>query len=147
MNRYRFKLQRVLDVKNIYKELRRRDLRDSLLKLNKEEGVLGNLQGNLNSSQNEMKQRRKKSFAGFELSFYYSYFNFLSTMIDIQIKRIEKARGEVTDRREKLIAATKEKEILEKLKERTWQAYLTEFKREEQLFSDEISSANFFRKN
>ena len=56
-------------------------------------------------------------------------------------------KKEVEQRREKLIEATKEKEILEKLKERTWQTYLAEAKKEEQMISDEISSANFYRKD
>ena len=146
MNRYQFKLQRVLDVKNIYKELRRKDLRESMLILHKQADRLKNLQDDLSSSQNDMKSRKEKKFRGFELTFYYSYFNFLSSLIDIQNKKIKKTEAEIEVRREKLLTATKEKEILEKLKERTWQEYQTEFRREEQIISDEISSANFFRR-
>jgi len=147
MNRYKFKLQRVLDVKNIYREKRRRELQNSMTKLTREENVLKGLSENLDGSQNEMKKKRMKTMTGFELSFYYKYFNYLSALIDVQNKKIAQAKNEVTKRREKLIEATKEKEILEKLKERTWESYSRELKKEEQKLSDEISSNNFFRKN
>ncbi|RKY86913.1 flagellar export protein FliJ, partial [candidate division KSB1 bacterium] len=127
MNRYRFKLKKVLDVKDIYKELRRRDLKNSLLRLSKEENVLKDLKEELRISQNEVKLKRKKLLSCFELSFYYSYFNFLSTLIDIQVKKIERVKKDVENKRKKLIEASKEKEIIEKLKEKSWEAYLAEF--------------------
>ena len=58
MNRYRFKLQKVLDVKNIYRELRRKEFRDAMLKLQEEEGTKRRLQREVTKYRNDMKSLR-----------------------------------------------------------------------------------------
>ncbi len=146
MNRFNFRLQRVLDIRETVEELKKRNLEKSIKALNDEFTRLTEMSLTLESSQNRLRVKISGRLNVIEIQSYFDYFNMLNKLIDLQEHRIDDAKKVVTSKRDELIKATKEKKILEKLKEKAWSLYKVEMGREEQNLIDEIAIQKFKKK-
>jgi flagellar FliJ protein len=142
MRKYSFRLQRVLDIKEVIQDVKERELANSLMMLELEDNVLYGLKKKLNSYQNSI--RSKKSLSVIEMRFYDNYFSWLFYEIERQLKRIEECKKEVEIRRRKLEEAFKEKRVIENLKQRSLEEYIREFDKEQQFHNDEVSVSKYF---
>lgn len=75
---------------------------------------------------------------------YRRYFDAIAAEIKFLENEIEKLIPEYNRRKEKYIAAKKEERILEKLKEKRYKSYITEYFKEESKILDEISTRKFY---
>ncbi|MCR4421155.1 MAG: flagellar export protein FliJ [Exilispira sp.] len=75
---------------------------------------------------------------------YRRYFDAIAAEIKFLENEIEKLTPEYNRRKEKYIAAKKEERILEKLKEKRYKSYITEYFKEESKILDEISTRKFY---
>lgn len=62
-----------------------------------------------------------------------------------QRREVERRSGEVQACRRELLAAQKERKTFEKLRERRWEVYQQDFRREEQAFLDELATQEYGR--
>jgi len=146
MKRFAFRLQRVLDVKNTIEEVKRRDFLAADNEYRKKIDELKENYLELSRYQDQLKTKSREEISTQVLNLYYSYFNVLAGRIEYQKKLIELARQEMEKKREHLIAAVKERKILEKLKEKQFGQYQKEFGAEEQKMLDEVSGNKFITK-
>ncbi len=77
---------------------------------------------------------------------YRRYFDAIAAEIKFLDGEIEKLLPEYNRRREKYIAAKKEERILEKLKEKRYNKYISDFYHEENKILDEISTNKYHEK-
>ncbi|NMC67609.1 MAG: hypothetical protein GYA61_05215 [Spirochaetales bacterium] len=75
---------------------------------------------------------------------YRRYFDAIAAEIKFLENEIEKLTPEYNRRKEKYIAAKKEERILEKLKEKRYKSYITDYFKEESKILDEISTRKFY---
>jgi len=142
MKRYRFRLQRVLDIKEVIQQIRERELANALNVLESEQLVLESHRDKLQTYQDEIRGRKRLSI--FEMRFYSSYFTLLIFEIQRQINRISECEKEVENNKKKLEWAYKERQAIENLKQRTREEYLHDFDKDQQIQGDEISLSKYF---
>ena len=142
MKKYRFRLQRVLDIKEVIQQIRERELANALNVLESEQLVLDNHREILQTYQDEIRGRRRLSI--FEMRFYSSYLTLLIFEIQRQINRISECEKEVEDKKKKLEWAYKERQAIENLKQRTREEYIRDFDKDQQIQGDEISLSRYF---
>lgn len=143
MKKYNFRLQRVLDIKNVMQQLRERELAKALTALEIEELTLEEQKNKRYKYQSEVRER--KSLTVFEMRAYSLYFMFLQDEIDDQLKKIVDRKNDVENRKVNLTEAYREKKVIENLKQNSKQEYMHEFDKEEQLENDEISLGTFYK--
>ena len=144
MKRYNFRLQRVLDIKNIKQKIRERELAKSLTSLEMEKHTLEEQKTRRQVCQSEIRDRKRTT--AFEMRVYSKYFAFLQDEIDNQSKRVIRCINEVDNKKKNLTNAYKEKKVLENLKVKTKQEYGRECDKEEQRENDEVSLGMFVKK-
>ena len=142
MKRYNFRLQRVLDIKQIFQELRERELREANNKLRQEENNLAVLEKE--TSRQQINARGVEAGTPAFFSLFSGYFSLLLRIKEFQRDRIANAQNEVNVRMKTLMNAFREKKVIENLKERKRQEYVRDSEKEEQNFIDEISGAHKF---
>ena len=142
MKKYRFRLQRVLDIKEVIQQIRERELANSLNVLESEQLVLDNHREKLQTYQDEIRGRKRLSI--FEMRFYSSYLTLLIFEIQRQINRISECEKEVEDKKKKLEWAYKERQAIKNLKQRTREEYIRDFDKDQQIQGDEISLSKYF---
>ena len=145
MKKYNFRLQRVLDIKNVMQKLRERELAKALTALEIEELTLKEQKENRLSYQTEVRER--KIITVFEMRIYSLYFAFLQGEIESQFIRIVNCKNEVRSRKKNLTEAYRDKRVIENLKQKSRQQYMREYDREEQIDNDEVSLSSFFKKS
>jgi len=146
MKRFNFRLQRVLDVKNTIEEVKRRNFLTASSEHEKRVRILEVYVQTLYKYLDELRTKHKKTLSSQDINLYYNYFESMSRLIEFQKKEIENARVELEKMREELIAAVKDRKIIERLKERQFRNYLKEVDMEEQKHLDEVSGISFFKK-
>ena len=89
--------------------------------------------------ENLQKQRLDLNLA----TYYHNYLNKLNQLLVEDYARIDRCNEDLAKARQNLIEATKEKKIVEKLKEKAYEEYkLTELKQETE-FLDELGTTRF----
>lgn len=144
MKRYNFRLQRILDIREVVQKMRERELAKAITKLESENNILFRLREKLKHYQDDVRERR--SLSVFEMRFYSNYFSWLLYEIDRQIARIKECENNVEKRKNELGEAYREKQIIENLRQRTRSEYIRDFERYEQRDNDEVSSIKHFHK-
>ncbi len=74
-----------------------------------------------------------------EITHYYNYLDSLDDLIFDQRREVDKAENQLEHARQEWIEAKREKKVLEKLKERQYQDYKSQYLKEEQKTLDELS--------
>jgi len=140
MKRFHYRLNKVLEVKKILEKKRAKELADAIKAFNRQQDSLNRLRAQREGLFEEMKTRISGVLSLHELTAYYSYIGRLTYEMFQQRSRLEELRRRVDDQRDRYFAANREKQILERLKERKYVDYLYEIGREEQSFLDEIAN-------
>lgn len=79
------------------------------------------------------------------LSFYQAYIFYLDRGIERQNEMVARAQAAANEKQQELVEAKKQKEVMVKLKERSWKAYKYEEDRRDQIALDETASIKFIR--
>ena len=140
MKQFEFKLQKVMETTKTREELKKRELAKALVVFAQNESLLEAMLDRLEEQIEEYNTRKlKPSMTASDLINFSHYTEKLLTDIQHQKKTIEDLAEKVRQHREKLIEITKDKKILERLKERRYEEYRKKLRSMEQKFMDELS--------
>ena len=140
MKQFEFRLQKVMETTITREELKKRELAKALVVLAQNESLLESMLERLEEQIEEYNTRKlKPSMTASDLLNFSHYTEKLLTDIQHQKRTIEDLAEKVRQHREKLIEITKDKKILERLKEKRYEEYRKKLRSMEQKFIDELS--------
>ena len=140
MKQFEFRLQKVMETTKTREELKKRELAKALVVLAQNESLLESMLERLEEQIEEYNTRKlKPSMTASDLMNFSHYTEKLLTDIQHQKRTIEDLSEKVRLHREKLIEITKDKKILERLKEKRYEEYRKKLRSMEQKFIDELS--------
>lgn len=146
MKTFRFRLQKVMEVKEDFEKKRMAELADAKKLLRIERDKLEDLKNKTAACQDRIKEKhKKKNVNPTEMELYYRYLDKLRHQIEIQFRRVCEASDEMERRRQVLLCASKERKVLEKLRERKYSAFREEMTKKEQDFIDELATTSYVR--
>jgi len=144
MKQFEFRLQKVMETTRAREELQKKELAMALADLARNETLLGQMLDHLEREVEQFAAMRKKGTVKVStLAHYASYTDGMLAEIDRQRLNIEELARLVDEHRDKLIEITRDKKILERLKEKRFEEYRRKLRQVEQKFMDEISSRGF----
>lgn len=147
MNKFIFRYENLLGVKERYEELIRGKLNKAQKKLEDEEKQLKELEDYKKDCQHNMATQMTKGTDAGSLRTYDIFLMQLKRKILNQREVIEKCNQEVKQCRLELMKAAKEKKTFEKLREREKENFYYMEKKEEEKFVDQLVTFNNFRSN
>jgi flagellar protein FliJ len=139
MAKFNFKLQTLLNVKSQQEDNIKNELGKSIQKLENEKTELRRLEMEMEANISEFNKKSRKTTVE-KLIHFNGYISFLNTKIKHQKENVNYASQNVDKVREELIKIDKEREILDRLKEKKYEIFLKELLKEEQRLNDEIVS-------
>lgn len=146
MKRFRFNLQALLDMKERAEDQCKQDLAKVNRKLYDEEAVLGRIEVEWNNLQQEELERRKGGIsrpAGMGRAVEYRLW--LQDQAIQQDLIIQRVKAEQEAKRQALVKATQEKKAIENIRERRFQDWRREYRREEAKTLDDICQIQYVR--
>ncbi len=145
MKKFQFRLEKVLKHKEHLFDIAQAKHAEIQNRLRLEENKLENLRTDYSNCLNDMAARTSGKFSVKELGPYYRYLTFTKSSISAQSKVVCSVMTEEQQSREELIAASKDKEALIKLKEKQYAQYTYDVNKEEQDFLDDLNAIKFAR--
>lgn len=147
MGKFKFKLQTLLNVKIQMEKSVKNDLGKATFRYEEEKRILEDIERTIQQEMENINQMVGKGVFVGKLKEYNSFLGMLKNKAWDQKENINKAR-EIVDRyREELIKAVKEREILEKLRDKKYIEYQKEQLQEEQKINDERVSFDYGKSN
>ncbi|MCG0274588.1 MAG: flagellar export protein FliJ [Thermosediminibacteraceae bacterium] len=146
MKRFKFSLDAPLRVKQKIEQIREQQLIEARMELEREKKelrVLEEKKGNIKSS---LEQKVKESLKVAELAFFEALINTVNSKLKNQERKVAGAFERCKEAMEVYIISRRERQVIEKLKEKRFNAYLSELNREEQKILDDIASLAFLRR-
>jgi len=137
MKKFKFRLEKILDVKEIELKKLQKDLSVKIEEKNRAEEILQQLIDTTNDYARRLDADTPHSAAEFDL--HFSYFHQLLEEAEIQKEVIHKLEEEENSIREKLMAVQREQKMLANLKENARQKYMDEVLKSEQKILDEFA--------
>jgi len=138
----KFKLQSVLKYRQSLEDQAQQVLTASLQRQNELEANLQQQRDNLQQHDRELKQRQEQGLTVAEIDLYESQIQHCRRLIeDLQGRLLQLERRIVAERTE-LLHAARERQVMEKLKDKQEAAYRQELSRKERVMLDEISLRN-----
>ncbi len=140
MKKFKFKLQTLLDIREAAEK-----------KIKNEMAVLLNKQNAIKLRQKTFRERiiierenfgkkmQNKSIAYQEILMFERFTDSTTRAIEIAEQEIQAMEGDIQAVREKLIEASRQRKVVEKLKERKWKQYLYELNRETNKENDDMN--------
>ncbi len=137
MKKFDFRLQKVLDVKEMVLKKMKKDL--ALLKKQKAESEkeLNRLLNNFEEFCSKMHLDKEQTISEIKLEYSY-YYQYLDE-IELQKKEIADLNIKIEQLRKKLIETQQDKKVLSKLKDKYNEIYIVEQQKKEQVLLDEIA--------
>lgn len=131
MKKFSFRLQKLLDMR----QARENEIKNELMKIlgiqNRERVMQEELRGKIRVLESSYREKLSKGvFSSYEAMALMRFSDISRRAIDEAEKRIIKLEPEVQRIREKLVQASREKKIVEKLKEKQYEEFMYEFNRE-----------------
>ena len=137
MKKFDFRLQKVLDVKEMVLKKMKKDL--ALLKKQKAESEkeLNRLLNNFEEFCSKMHLDKEQTISEIKLEYSY-YYQYLDE-IELQKKEIADLNIKIEQLRKKFIETQQDKKVLSKLKDKYNEIYIVEQQKKEQVLLDEIA--------
>jgi flagellar FliJ protein len=143
MNRFRFRLQNVLRLREIEEDKKKREFGEVMRDLNHEQQELGRLDNSLHKHEQFMAEYGMGRISARQLDNNHNYARALDGRILSQKKRVKDKQQNVDGKRSELAESTKRKRVLERLKERYREEHDHKVAREEQATIDDITSVRY----
>jgi len=141
--RFRYKLQKIVDLKSNQKEQAEWLLTGALSKLKLEEQSLEELIMTRCSVEDAISVGASSGISASELIMLEQYIQHIDMLIAQKKESIRQAQQEVDDKSEHLVAAMKDEKIWMKARERSLQTFRAAFLRQEQAILDETAITRF----
>jgi flagellar FliJ protein len=145
MQKFRFKLQRLLDFRKIREEQAEAEFAKATRVFLQEKEVLRQLEIKLIKTFDLIKQEQEKSSSLLTLKLFQDYIDTTREGIKQQAVRVAAAADRRQQCLRKLEEAVRKRKGVESLKEKKIQQYHEELLREEQAFLDELSTQRYIR--
>ncbi|MBI4752997.1 flagellar export protein FliJ [Candidatus Desantisbacteria bacterium] len=145
MARFDFKFQHILNIRKHKENILQEDLSQLKRSFQHEESVLWGMEDKTRECLFKLKELQAELTSIREILDYHNYLGSLEKDIAAQKTRLESLSIEIDDTLSKLIHASQERKILEKLRERKWNEWKLEDNKEDQEFMDEIASISHER--
>lgn len=147
MKKFQFRLQKLLDMR----EARENEIKNELMKVlalqNKERVYQDELRNKISHYESGYREMQKKGgIIPEDAIAVMRYADISRRAIDEAERRIEKLEPEAQKIRERLIAASRDKKIVEKLKERKLEEYNYEFNKEIAKENDDMNQKIYHKK-
>ena len=137
MKKFKFRLQRVLDTKGSDEKMRQRDLGIAQQTFNTEEERLKNLNTELREQSEKQRSLVSGSAKVADLVMNHRWQRQLNTRISKQTEEVEHCGEVVEERRQELLETSREKKVLERLKEKKFEEYrITELTAQQNALDD-----------
>jgi len=143
MKRFRFRLEAVLQQRRLVYDQKATELATTVNALNAERTKLDAIQSQQAETLLAFEDRRRRGLEVRDAALYLPFLERLTAQATEQAERVEQAKTRVSAAQAALEAARTQYEIVEQLKKKAQEAYLTEVRREEQRFLDDISSTRY----
>ena len=146
MAKFKFRLEKVLDLRKKKEEERERELAELKKLLAKEEQFLQQLQRESTALRRKiarLQDENDRSLDIEELLRHSDYLEHLRDKILSQIETVKQVISDVENKRQELVEASKEKKVIEKLKEQQYKRFRTAVEEWEQRTLDEIGTSNY----
>lgn len=147
MRRFQFKLQTLLDIrmareKEIQNELSRLINIQNLERIKQED-----YRRRIATEHEKFNRKIKDGEYSYSVALMFERFvDFANRVIANAQNRIESMEPEIQSVRERLLEASKERKVIEKLKEKRWEEYLYELNRETQKENDDINQKMYVQR-
>ncbi|MEW5768006.1 MAG: flagellar export protein FliJ [bacterium] len=143
---FRFRFQRILEIREHKEEVLRGELAEARRRLSQQEQLVERIKKAHLDCLDELRQRKKKGIFPEEIRWYQRYLNKLLLDIAAAEGKQESLSKEVEAARERLVKASQDRRIMERLKERALERYKEEEALKEQNFLDELGIAIHHRR-
>ncbi len=144
MKQFEFRLQKVMETTRAREELQKKELALALAEVERNEATLERMLDKLAGELDAFSARHgSKTIRVSELTQYASYTDKQLGEINTQREDIVKLAALVDEHRRKLLEISKDKKILERLKEKRYEEYRKKLRQVEQKFMDELSARSF----
>lgn len=139
MATFNFKLEKVLNYKEIVENQKKSRFAQVKQRLIKEEALLNDFYNHKNELIKEKNISSKEIKVG-ELAMYNSYIDMINRKINQQQNIINRTKKELKKAKAEMIDSVKEKKVFEKLKENEYEKFMNEEKRNEEKIVDNLIS-------
>jgi flagellar FliJ protein len=139
MNAFRFRLQQLLNFRASKEERAQREFSRGLALLLRQETLRDEMYRNLSAQYGEWNRGRMTFTDIADFRMYNHYLGRLENEIKAQLARIRQQTVVTEELRQLLLAASRDKKVMERLKERTYQEFTENVNRMEQRFLDELA--------
>ena len=146
MRRFSFRFQRILEIKERVEESAKIALGEAIAVLNREQDLLAVLQQTRRSYQQASQRLPAARLDSSLLSLNASYLLRLQREIGEQQEYTARVEAIVEDRRQKLLAATRDRQVYGTLRDRAWETHQHEQKRQERILLDEVGKQLYVRR-
>jgi len=141
--RFRYKLQKIVDLKSNQKAQAEWMLSMAMSKMKLEEQSLEELERTRQSLTDSMQEAALATVSAAELAMLQSYLQHIDLLIQRKVQQLNLARLEVAERSDQLVARMKDEKIWHKARERSLSAFRADFNRREQAILDEMASVRY----
>ncbi|MFZ5924105.1 MAG: flagellar export protein FliJ [Bacillota bacterium] len=142
---FEFRLQKLLEVRRLRENLRRQELAEARQALDRERSTLARLEEACEEVVQELRAGSEGALDVDRIAIYHRYLGLLTRHIEDQRAAVDRLAREEASKRAAVIAARRERMMVEKLKERAYARYREEVARMEQAFLDEVSTIRYAR--
>lgn len=144
MKRFQFRLERVLDTRRLREDIRKKELGQAKQELVEGERRLTACEEKHQQYQDKLRETQSQPVLRVrELAAHHRYVDLARSAITAQRSRVKNLTDHVEEKREALVGASRDKKVLENLKERRLEAHGKALGRSAQLFLDEIAHRRF----
>ena len=145
MQKFRFKLQRLLDFRKIREEQAEAEFAKATRVFLHEKELLRQLESNLADTFSRLKLEQEKPSSLLTLKLFQDYIDTTREGIKLQTVKVAAAADRRQQCLRKLEEAARKRKGVESLKEKKLQQYHEEVLKEEQAFLDELSGQRYIR--
>lgn len=146
MAKFKFKFNSLLKLNESIEDQKKNEFRKAAMQLEIEREKLGKLIIDKEYCIINHQKALKERIDPIRSDMLTKYINLLNKRIAAQEAEVKKCEEILEERRLELVEATKEKKKLEKLKEKQFEQYITDEKREEQKLTDEVVGYKVYSK-
>jgi len=144
MKKFKFRLQTPLKIKQMVEDINKQELLKAIIKKNEEQKRLEDIYRIRDYNQKQLaKDICQNSIKVGDIKYYETFLSYLLQSAKQQQKKVIEAESLYEHRRLSFIESKKNRQILEKLRDKKLEVYNLMVQREEQKMSDQIASVRF----
>jgi flagellar FliJ protein len=138
MKKFRFRLEMLLRHRQNVEEKERTKFSSIRQMLQAELGRLDELNASQDLTNKELARKKSGECDGREIAWYYRFLDRLSREIEASSRRISQLEQQLEEQRQIMVAASRDKKMLENLRKKQEQEFNLSLEREEQKSIDEM---------